>query len=218
MTSLRCTYGTKHQSSASLAFVRGIHRWPVNSPHKGSVTRKKFPLDEVIMWRLWRHYDVLTEVGEVIRPRVDATTRRVQGGWLEILVAGLAHSYMRKPFISDVITSVTSPFTSGVITSVTSPFINDVITSVTSQKQTCWDLFDNCNYYGCVDIACSHLILIFQLTHYPQATHTRHQTRSALVQVMACRLFGTTHYRIQCWFLSSGPIGTNFNEFWVKFQ
>ena len=25
----------KHQSSASLAFVRGIHRWPVNSPHKG---------------------------------------------------------------------------------------------------------------------------------------------------------------------------------------
>ena len=25
----------KHQSSASQAFVRGIHRWPVNSPHKG---------------------------------------------------------------------------------------------------------------------------------------------------------------------------------------
>ena len=24
-----------HQSSSSLAFVRGIHRWPVNSPHKG---------------------------------------------------------------------------------------------------------------------------------------------------------------------------------------
>ena len=24
----------KHQSSASMAFVRGIHRWPVNSPHK----------------------------------------------------------------------------------------------------------------------------------------------------------------------------------------
>ena len=28
----------KHQSSASLAFVRGIHRWPVNSPHKRPVT------------------------------------------------------------------------------------------------------------------------------------------------------------------------------------
>ena len=30
----------KHQSSASLAFVWGIHRWPVNSPHKGLVTCK----------------------------------------------------------------------------------------------------------------------------------------------------------------------------------
>ena len=34
----------KHLSSASLAFVRGIHRWPVNSPHKGPVTRKCFHL------------------------------------------------------------------------------------------------------------------------------------------------------------------------------
>ena len=40
---------SKHLSSASLAFVRGIHRWPVNSPHKGPVTRKMFPFDDVIM-------------------------------------------------------------------------------------------------------------------------------------------------------------------------
>ena len=39
----------KHQSSASLAFVQGIHRWPVNSPHKKPVTRKMFPFDDVIM-------------------------------------------------------------------------------------------------------------------------------------------------------------------------
>ena len=39
----------KHQSSASLAFVRGIHRGPVNFPHKGPVTRKMFPFDDVIM-------------------------------------------------------------------------------------------------------------------------------------------------------------------------
>ena len=39
----------KHQSSASWGFVRGIHRWPVNSPHKGPVTRKRFPFDDVIM-------------------------------------------------------------------------------------------------------------------------------------------------------------------------
>ena len=40
----------KHQSSTSLAFVRGIHRRAVNSPHKGTVTRKMFPFDDVIMW------------------------------------------------------------------------------------------------------------------------------------------------------------------------
>ena len=57
ITSLTIVYSTvhscadqrKHQSSASLAFVRGIHRWTVNSPHKGPVTRKMFPLDDVIM-------------------------------------------------------------------------------------------------------------------------------------------------------------------------
>ena len=57
ITSLTIVYSTvysdadqsKHQSSASLAFVRGIHRGPVNSPHKWPVTRKMFPFDEVIM-------------------------------------------------------------------------------------------------------------------------------------------------------------------------
>ena len=39
----------KHQSSASLAFVWGIHRGPVNSPHKWPVTQKMFPFDDVIM-------------------------------------------------------------------------------------------------------------------------------------------------------------------------
>ena len=48
-------YQRKYHSSASLAFVRGIHRWPVNSPHKWPVTRKMFPFDDVIMirWKLW---------------------------------------------------------------------------------------------------------------------------------------------------------------------
>ena len=39
----------KHQSSASLAFVWGIHRQPVNIPHKPPVTQKMFPFDDVIM-------------------------------------------------------------------------------------------------------------------------------------------------------------------------
>ena len=57
ITSLTIVYSTvysgadqeKHQCPASLAFVRGIHRWPVNSPHKGPVTRTFFPFDDVIM-------------------------------------------------------------------------------------------------------------------------------------------------------------------------
>ena len=39
----------KTSNSASLAFVWGIHRWPVNSPHKWPVTQKMFPSDDVIM-------------------------------------------------------------------------------------------------------------------------------------------------------------------------
>ena len=43
-----------HQSSASLAFVRGIHRGPVNSPHRWPVRRKMSPYDDVMMKRV--HY------------------------------------------------------------------------------------------------------------------------------------------------------------------
>ena len=57
ITSLTVVYSTvysdavqrNHQSSASLAFVWGIHRGPVKSPHKWLVTRKCFPFDNVIM-------------------------------------------------------------------------------------------------------------------------------------------------------------------------
>ena len=45
----------KHQSSASLAFVLGIHRWPVNSPHRWPVTRKMFSFDDVVMF-IWLLY------------------------------------------------------------------------------------------------------------------------------------------------------------------
>ena len=52
----------KHQSSASLAFVWGIHWWPVNSPHKGPVTRRMFPFDDVIMGdaSLFDNFSILT--------------------------------------------------------------------------------------------------------------------------------------------------------------
>ena len=58
ITSLTIVYSTvysdadqrKHQSSASLAFVRGIHRWPVNFP-----TQRASNAENVSTWR--RHYD-----------------------------------------------------------------------------------------------------------------------------------------------------------------
>ena len=67
ITSLTIVYSTVysdaderiHQRSASLAFVRGIQRWPVNSPHNGPVTQKMFLFDDVIMaliglsWLRW---------------------------------------------------------------------------------------------------------------------------------------------------------------------
>ena len=69
ITSLTIVYSTvypgadqrKHQSPAPLAFVRGIHRGPVNSPHKWPAKRKMFPFDDVIMfcndrWRLLMQY------------------------------------------------------------------------------------------------------------------------------------------------------------------
>ena len=54
--SIRRRSKRKHQSSTSLAFVRGIHRWPVNSPHKWPVMRKMLPFDDVIkvLCHLWQ--------------------------------------------------------------------------------------------------------------------------------------------------------------------
>ena len=70
ITSLTIVYPTvysdavqrKHQSSASLVFVRRLHRGPVNSPHKGPVTWKMFPFDDVIMdkWCLGLHCHLIS--------------------------------------------------------------------------------------------------------------------------------------------------------------
>ena len=57
ITSLTIVYSTvysyadqrKHQSSASLAFVWGIHQGPVNSPHRCPVTQKMFLFDDIMI-------------------------------------------------------------------------------------------------------------------------------------------------------------------------
>ena len=63
----------KHQSSASLAFVRGICRWPV----KGPVTRKMFPFDDVIMHISFRN--------NRYRQTILANTRRFNCNFLDSL-------------------------------------------------------------------------------------------------------------------------------------
>ena len=57
ITSLTIAYSTvysiadhsKYQTSSPMAFISGNHQWPVNSSHRGPVTRKMIPFDDVIM-------------------------------------------------------------------------------------------------------------------------------------------------------------------------
>ena len=67
---LNCHSGAdqrKHQSSASMAFVQGNQRWPVNSPHKWAVTQKMFPFDDVIMQRYQMLWIWLCLLGECFK-------------------------------------------------------------------------------------------------------------------------------------------------------
>ena len=83
ITSLMSVYSTvysdadqrKHQSAASLAFVRGIHLGPVNSPHKWPVTRKLFPFDDVIVF--WFKNILLDSADTPAGPLFTKTVRRL---------------------------------------------------------------------------------------------------------------------------------------------
>ena len=57
-----CVHQRKHQSSAVTGLVRGSHRGLVNSPHKGPITQKMFPFDDVIMYLYLIMWD--TQSGE----------------------------------------------------------------------------------------------------------------------------------------------------------
>ena len=70
----------KLQSCASLAFVRGIHRWPMNSTHKGQVTRKMFSFDDVIIGDgilIVSYIDIVSTVFTKGTP----SAKRVVPGW-----------------------------------------------------------------------------------------------------------------------------------------
>ena len=81
----------KHQSSTSLAFVQGIHRGPVNSPHKWPDTRKMFPF-----W--WRHHGVIQFLPPGWRNLPTLIIRHAATDWMgpfhDIVTAILKLEYM----------------------------------------------------------------------------------------------------------------------------
>ena len=87
ITSLTIVYSTvcwgadlrQHQSSASLAFVKGIHRKPVNSPHKGPVKRKKFPFDDVIMSHPKHTNCLISQARCMVTYHIYITCREISG-------------------------------------------------------------------------------------------------------------------------------------------
>ena len=60
----------KHQRSTSLTFVRGIHQWQVDSPHKGPVTRKMFPFDYVVMDSVWMWWKMPLQGDEILLTKI----------------------------------------------------------------------------------------------------------------------------------------------------
>ena len=70
--------------------MRGIHRWPVNSPHKGPVTRQMFPFDDVIMRNINADYTVILYVSQTndIRTYMSGSTSCVIWHYLVICQCG----------------------------------------------------------------------------------------------------------------------------------
>ena len=88
----------KHQSPASLAFVRGIHRWPVNFPHKGPAPRKIFPFDDVIMISDYMPHITMCEITYLYRNL--SWTMWVKGGPCSVLSHYLNHNQAPSNYLS----------------------------------------------------------------------------------------------------------------------
>ena len=124
ITSIAIVYSTvysdadqrKHQSSASLAFMRGIHRGAVNSPHKWPVTRKMFPFDDVIMHTYAFHKHTRLEHHmkhgwsscfnrRRRRPHFPMIILRMKFIWTEIREVNECHNYLHELRIKCIWTS-----------------------------------------------------------------------------------------------------------------
>ena len=110
ITSLMTIYSTiysdadqrKHQSSASLAYVRGIHHWPVNSLHKWPVMRKK-----VSIW--WRRHGLNCRIAFRFDRHIGSSAAEVPGKFQNEtiiqntnLAASRLHEILREDILSDI--------------------------------------------------------------------------------------------------------------------
>ena len=107
----------KHQSSASLAFVRGIFRWPVNSPLKVLVTPKMFPLDDddvimstvfhgnkfiqLIRLNITEHTSSMVLISRLSGLRRTSSVTLVKRSWLIRAVWGVVPSWNKTALSSD---------------------------------------------------------------------------------------------------------------------
>ena len=115
ITSLTIVYSTvntdadqrKHRSSAALAFVWGIHRWPMNSPHKWPITRKMFPFDDVIIpTKFGTRYEYDLEM----RPSLRACRKSLRSSWVRVKNMKLLMPVSRMRF--NISRNLTSPMSS----------------------------------------------------------------------------------------------------------
>ena len=108
ITSLTIVYSTvysgtdhrKHQSSTSPAYVRGVHQWPVNSPHIGPVARKMFPSDDVIM--SWHFVSIKSERSVILLPTIFNNRSAAKFSEISAAILNTSSSHRKEMYISDV--------------------------------------------------------------------------------------------------------------------
>ena len=94
----------KHQSSASVDFVRGINRWPVKFPDKVPVTREMLPFDDVVVCFT---FVIISKIGKYLYGNIirlinslwpsDALWRQRSGSTLAQVIAWCRHTALIKP-------------------------------------------------------------------------------------------------------------------------
>ena len=181
ITCLRIVYSTvysgvdqrKHQSSARQAFVRGIHRWPANSPHKWPVTRKIFPFDDVTMCWIWAGKS--SSPSCLMFPYLHHTKIRYVHAYIHTYIFHIRYAQ---------------------------PAGNPILTAISPARLCCQMREANSQSLGLCHHS-QQLVSQRVHSQGPGDAIWRQSSGSALVQVMACCLTAPSHYLNQCWLIIS---------------